>query len=138
MTMFQMYLFTRLELINMLSGLFSLLFGSVTAITTLMFFVTLAEANRLYEEEHNTTAKVLKIFCPLFMINLFVYAIVPTQKEMAAIVVVPKILSAENVNKIQKIGADGVDIVKLATEYTKGILENKTKEITHDHKNQTE
>lgn len=129
MTPFQIYLFTRLELINMLSGLFGSIFGIVTAILTMMFFVTLSEDSRLYEEEHRNTAKALKIFCPLFMINLFVYSAVPTQKEMAAIIVVPKILSEENVDKIQRIGADGVDIVKLATEYTKGILENKAKEI---------
>lgn len=129
MTMFQMYLFTRLESINMISGLFSVIFGMVTAITTLMFFITWAEVSRLYEEEHKAITKALKIFCPLFIINIFVYAVTPTQKEMAAIIVVPKILSEENVDKIQKIGVDGVDIVKLATEYTKGILENKAKEI---------
>lgn len=129
MTMFQMYLFTRLESINMISGLFSVVFGMVTAITTIMFFITWAEVSRLYEEEHKAVTKAIKIFCPLFIINIFVYALVPTQKEMAAIMVVPKILSEENVDKIQKIGADGVDIVKLATEYTKGILENKAKEL---------
>lgn len=130
MTMFQMYLFTRLELINMISGLFSTIFGIVTSFVTVMFFITwAAEDSRLYEDEHKATTKALKIFCPLFIMNLFIYAAVPTQKEMAAIMVVPKILSEENVDKIQKIGADGVDIVKLATEYTKGILENKTKEI---------
>lgn len=129
MTIFQMYLFTRLELINMLSGLFSVLFGMVTAITTIIFFITWSENSRLYEDERKAVKKALKIFCPLFIMNLFVYAAVPTQKEMAAIMVVPKILSEENVDKIQKIGADGVDIVKLATEYTKGILENKAKEI---------
>lgn len=129
MTMFQMYLFTRLELINMLSWLFSTVFGIVTAFVTVMFFLTQSEDARLYEEEHKITAKALKIFCPLFIMNLFVYALAPTQKEMAAIIIVPKILSAENVDKIQKIGADGVDIVKLATEYTKGVLENKAKEI---------
>ena len=48
-------------------------------------------------------------------------------KELAAIIIVPKILSAENIDRIQKIGTDGVDIVKLATEYTKSVLENKTK-----------
>lgn len=126
MTMFQMYLFTRLELINEISGVLSLLFGSVTAITTLMFFLT--SCDRTSEEEHKVVTKAVRIFCPLFVMNLFVYVTVPTQKEMAAIVVVPKILSAENVNKIQSIGADGIDIVKLAAEYTKSILENKIKE----------
>lgn len=129
MTMFQMYLFTRLEMINLISGVFSVVFGAVTAITTIMFFVTWAENSRLYDDEHKAVTRALKIFCPLFMINLFVFAVTPTQKEMAAIMVVPKILSEENVDKIQRIGADGVDIVKLATEYTKGILENKAKEI---------
>ena len=127
MTMFQMYVFTRLELINVISSAFSVLFGMATAVTTLMFFVTWPESNRLSEEEHEVITKALKIFGPLFMINLFVYAAVPTQKEAAAIVVVPKILSTENIDKFQKIGADGVDIVKLATEYTKGILESKVK-----------
>lgn len=129
MTMFQMYLFTRLESINMISGLFSVILGIATAIITAMFFIMWVENSRLYEDERKAAKKALKIFCPLFIMNLFVYAAVPTQKEMAAIIVVPKILSAENVDKIQKIGADGVDIVKLATEYTKGILENKAKEI---------
>lgn len=129
MTMFQMYLFTRLESINMISGLFSLILGIVSASVTVMFFVTWAENSILYEDEHKAVTKALKIFCPLFIMNLFVYAVTPTQKEMAAIFVVPKILSEENVDKIQGIGADGVDIVKLATEYTKGILENKAKEF---------
>lgn len=136
MTMFQMYLFTRLGLINMFSGLFSTIFGIATAIVMVMFFLTFDSG--VYEEDHKITTKALKICCPLFIMNLFVYVTVPTQKEMAAIVVVPKILSAENVDKIQKIGSDGIDIVKLATEYTKGILENKTTENIHDHKNQTE
>ena len=132
MTMFQMYLFTRLEMINLISGVFSIVFGGVTAIITIIFFITWAENSRMYEDEHKAMTKALKLFCPLFMFNLFVYAVTPTQKEMAAIMVVPKILSEENVDKIQRIGADGVDIVKLATEYTKGILENKAKEINND------
>ena len=132
MTMFQMYLFTRLEMINLISGVFSVVFGAVTAFITIMFFITWAEESRLYEGEHKAITRALKIFCPLFMINFFVYAVTPTQKEMAAIMVVPKIFSEENLDKIQRIGADGVDIVRLATEYTRGILENKAKEISND------
>ena len=128
MTMFQMYLFTRLEMINLISGVFSVVFGIITTIATMIFFIMWAENSRLYEDERKSATKALKIFCPLFVINIFVFAVTPTQKEMAAIMVVPKILSEENVDKIQRIGADGVDIVKLATEYTKGILETKVKE----------
>lgn len=123
MTPFQIYLFTRLELINMLSGLFSTIFGITTAIVTMMFFLTLDSG--LYEEEHRSTTRALKIFCPLFMINLFVYAAVPTQKEMAAIIVLPKIASQQNIDKLTETTGAGFDIIKLSTEYLRDTLKMK-------------
>ncbi len=125
MTPFQIYLFTRLELVNVLSGLFSTIFGIITAITTMMFFITLAEDNGPYEDEHKTITKALKVFCPLFMINLFVYAAVPTQKEMAAIVVLPKIASQQNIDKLTETTGAGFDIIKLSTEYLRNTLKMK-------------
>ena len=125
MTPFQIYLFTRLELINMLSGLFSSIFGIATAILTVIFFITLSEDSGLYEEEHKNTTKALKIFCPLFMINLFVYAATPTQKEMAAIIVLPKIASQQNIDKLTETTGAGFDIIKLSTEYLRDTLKMK-------------
>lgn len=127
MTMFQMYLFTRADKLLNLFGTASGVLLFVFALSTLSFVLS-------YVDGYNDTEKRLtKWFffssLPLFLFSIAGYVLTPSQKELAAIVVVPKILSAENVEKIQKIGADGVDIVKLATEYTKGILENKTKEI---------
>lgn len=123
MTPFQIYLFTRLELINMLSGLFSTIFGITTAIVTMMFFLTLDSG--LYEEEHRSITKALKIFCPLFMINLLVYAAAPTQKEMAAIIVLPKIASQQNIDKLTETTGAGFDIIKLSTEYLRDTLKMK-------------
>ena len=133
MTPFQIYLFTRLELINMLSGLFSTIFGITTAIVTMMFFLTLD--SELYEEEHRNITKALKIFCPLFMINLFVYAAVPTQKEMAAIIVLPKIASQQNIDKLTETTGAGFDIIKLSTEYLRDTLKIKM-ENNNDKTNQ--
>lgn len=133
MTPFQIYLFTRLELINMLSGLFSTIFGITTAIVTMMFFLTLD--NGLYEEEHKITTKALKIFCPLFMINLLVYAAAPTQKEMAAILVLPKIASQQNIDKLTETTGAGFDIIKLSTEYLRDTLKVKM-EDNNDKTNQ--
>ena len=123
MTPFQIYLFTRLELINTLSGLFSTIFGITTAIVTMMFFLTLDSG--LYKEEHKITTKALKIFCPLFMINLLVYAAAPTQKEMAAIIVLPKIASQQNIDKLTETTGAGFDIIKLSTEYLRDALKMK-------------
>ena len=133
MTPFQIYLFTRLELINMLSGLFSTIFGITTAIVTMMFFLTLDSG--LYKEEHKITTKALKIFCPLFMINLFVYAAAPTQKEMAAIIVLPKIASQQNIDKLTETTGAGFDIIKLSTEYLRDTLKMKV-ENNNDKTNQ--
>lgn len=135
MTPFQMYLFTRLELINMISGLFSVVFGMVTAITTVMFFITWAEESRLYEEEHKVIIKAIKLFCPLFVINLFIYAAVPTQKEMAAIIVLPKIASQQNIDKLTETTSAGFDIIKLSTEYLRDTLKMKV-ENNNDKTNQ--
>lgn len=123
MTPFQIYLFTRLETINTISGLFSTLFGFVTAITTLMFFLTLN--SYMFEKDHEITTKALKIFCPLFMINLLVYSAVPTQKEMAAIIVLPKIASQQNIDKLTETTGAGFDIIKLSTEYLRDTLKIK-------------
>lgn len=123
MTPFQIYLFTRLELINMISGLFSTISGFVTAFITAMFFLTLNGS--MYEEDHKITARVLKIFCPLFIINLFIYAAVPTQKEMAAIIVLPKIASQQNIDKLTQTTETGFDIIKLSTEYLRDTLKMK-------------
>lgn len=125
MTPLQIYLFTRLEIINQISGTSSAVFGLITAILTLMFFIMLADTNGLSEEEHNAVTKALKLFCPLFMINLFVYAAVPTQKEMAAIVVLPKIASQQNIDKLTQTTEAGFDIIKLSTEYLRDTLKIK-------------
>lgn len=134
MTQFQIYLFTRLELINMLSGLFSSIFGIVTAIVTMMFFITLPDS-RVCEEEQKAITKALKIFCPLFMINLLVYAAAPTQKEMAAIIVLPKIASQQNIDKLTETTGAGFDIIKLSTEYLRDTLKMKV-ENNNDKTNQ--
>ena len=125
MTPFQIYLFTRLELINTISGLFSTLFGIVTAILTTMFFLTYDSS--LYEKDHKITTRALKLFCPLFIMNLFVYTAVPTQKEMAAIVVLPKIASQQNIDKLTQTTEAGFDIIKLSTEYLRDTLKIKVK-----------
>ena len=125
MTTFQMYLFTRVDKLLDTFGVSLIVLGLFLGVSALLFFITRAEYST--DAEIKTTKVLFFTTTPLFLFSLFGYVLIPSQKELAAIIVVPKILSAENVNNIQKIGADGIDIVKLATEYTKGILENKVK-----------
>lgn len=127
MTTFQMYLFTRVDkLLDVFSVSSAILFFVFIAASIL--FITV-QAESCDSNEKRVTKWFFFSSLPIFLFSIAGYTLIPSQKELAAIIVVPKILSAENVEKIQKIGANGVDIVKLATEYTKSILENKTKEI---------
>lgn len=127
MTMFQMYLFTRADKILYTLGISSSVLFLVAVISTISFAIV--HAANIDNDEKRISKWFFFSSLPLFLFSVAGYVLVPSQKELAAIIVVPKILSEENVDKIQKIGADGVDIVKLATEYTKGILENKVKEV---------
>ena len=127
MTMFQMYLFTRADKLLSVFEISSIILLFVFSAATISFAVT--HAANIDNDEKRISKWFFFSSLPLFLFLLAGCVFIPSQKELAAIIVVPKILSEENVDKIQKIGADGVDIVKLATEYTKGILENKAKEI---------
>lgn len=127
MTMFQMYLFTRVDKLLSVFEISSIILLFVFSAATISFAVT--HAANIDNDEKRISKWFFFSSLPLFLFSLAGYAFTPSQKELAAIIIVPQILSEENVDKIQKIGADGVDIVKLATEYTKGILENKAKEV---------
>ena len=68
------------------------------------------------------------------MISLFVIfgglkIAIPTQKEMAAIIVVPAIVSNE---QIQQIGKNGLDLTAMATDYLKSIMEEKTVKLKEE------
>ena len=65
------------------------------------------------------------VFVPLFFFSVCSYIFVPTQKEMAAIIVVPKLLSEQNVNNLTKMGENGFELMKLATDYMKDVLKVK-------------
>lgn len=63
---------------------------------------------------------------PNVVIVVVLKILVPTQKEMAAIIVVPAIVNNE---QIQQIGKNGLDLTAMATEYLKDVLENKTEKL---------
>ena len=128
MTTFEMYLFTRVDKLLSVFGILSL-FSCIAFLLAIVFFViTRANLDLCSDRELRMTKVALLFTMPIVALSSLCWAAIPTQKELAAIMVVPKILSSENVDNLTKIGANGIDIVKLATEYTKGILEEKVKE----------
>lgn len=126
MTWFQMYLFTRLDSIHC-----ALIIGWVILGLLILFappFISLTgfdEHN--WEEEKAEKEQLLKkvetILISLFIIFGGLKVVIPTQKEMAAIIVVPRII---NNKQIQQIDKNGLDLTAMATDYLKSIMEEKT------------
>lgn len=126
MTWFQMYLFTRLDSIH---G--ALIFGCAILGSLILFappFIGLSGFDKPnWEEEKAKKARLLKkaetILISLFVIFGVLKIAIPTQKEMAAIIVVPAIVNNE---QIQQLGKNGLDLTAMATDYLKSIMEEKT------------
>lgn len=126
MTWFQMYLFTRLDSIHC-----ALIIGCVILGLLILFALPIIDIadfdGRNWAEEKAKKARLLKkaetILISLFVIFGGLKIAIPTQKEMAAIIVVPAIVNNE---QIQQIGKNGLDLTAMATDYLKSIMEEKT------------
>ena len=129
MTWFQMYLFTRLDGIHV-----ALMIGCVILGLLILFAPPIIDIasfdGRNWAEEKAKKARLLKkaemILISLFVIFGGLKIAIPTQKEMAAIIVVPAIVNNE---QIQQIGKNGLDLTAMATDYLKSIMEEKTAKL---------
>lgn len=129
MTWFHIYLFTRLDGIH---G--ALIFGCAILGLLILFAPPIIDiANfdgRNWAEEKAKKARLLKkaeiILISLFVIFGGLKIAIPTQKEMAAIIVVPAIVRNE---RIQQIGKNGLDLTAMSTDYLKSIMEEKTAKL---------
>lgn len=136
MTWFQMYLFTRLDTLcmvlnSMCSGLL-LIMCFTPAIIGMLDFDTIGNGNS--KAELKTRHRMVKAFiieAILFVIAVVLKILVPTQKEMAAIIVVPAIVNNE---QIQQFGKNGLDLTAMTTEYLKDVLETKQKNCRKGNK----
>ena len=135
MTWFQMYLFTRLDNIHT-----ALIFGCIIFGVFILFappFIDMADFDeRNLMKEKAKKARLLKkaeiILISLFIIFGGLKIAIPTQKEMAAIIVVPAIVNNE---QIQQLGKNGLDLSVMATDYLKSIMEEKTATLKRNGRN---
>lgn len=132
MTWFQMYMFTRLDSIHVALTIGCFILGLLILFAPPI--IDLADFDlRNWAEEKAKKARLLKkaemILISLFVIFGCLKVAIPTQKEMAAIIVVPAIVSNE---QIQHIGKNGLDLTAMATDYLKSIMEEKTVKLKEE------
>ena len=121
MTHFNMYLFTRLDILNnLLWGLF------ILGVCVGVFFVFIDETPEISDETSLDSKKITKLDILLVAWVVFPFlllAAVPTQKEAAAIWLVPKIVNNEQLNSV---AADTFDIIEVKTrEYLLELIGEK-------------
>lgn len=126
MTWFQMYMFTRLDSIHVALTIGCFILGLLILFAPPIIDIADFDG-RNWAEEKAKKARLLKkaetILISLFVIFGGLKIAIPTQKEMAAIIVVPAIVNNE---QIQQIGKNGLDLTAMATDYLKSIMEEKT------------
>ena len=129
MTWFQMYLFTRLDSIHVALMLGCIIFGFFIFFAPP--FIDMADSDECNwaKEKVQLIKKVEAILISLFVVFGGLKIAIPTQKEMAAIIVVPAIANNE---QIQKLGKYGFDLSVMATDYLKSIMEEKTVKLKEE------
>lgn len=134
MTWFQMYLFTRLEIISILLGTACVVIPVMMCFTPI--FIGMIDFNAIgsfdskaEQKSRQRMKKVIVVEMILFTIAGILKILIPTQKEMAAIIVVPAIVNNE---QIQQLGKNGLDLSVMATDYLKSIMEEKTVKLKEE------
>ena len=126
MTWFQMYLFTRLDSIHVALMLGCIIFGFFIFFAPPFIDMADSDEGNWAKEKVQLIKKVEAILISLFVVFGGLKIAIPTQKEMAAIIVVPAIANNE---QIQKLGKNGLDLSVMATDYLKSIMEEKTAKL---------
>jgi len=121
MTPWTIYWLTRLDTLHG-SAVAFFVFSCISAlVTAFIWAMVLGECPNAEEETVNRTGrKVLRWVILVGAVAGLLAALIPTTKEMAAIIVVPKVLNNEDVQ------AMGSDLPKLAREWLESLkLKNK-------------
>ena len=101
------YLLTRCNAIVFVCIILTLAFFVVS----IVFFILYIDDRNLYHNDDKCYRNCLIVSSLLFVASMLASALIPTTKEMAAIVVIPKIANSETVKGL------GNDIVSLAKEW---------------------
>ncbi len=122
MSAWDMYWLLRLDGIRTATESFSVLSG-ILATLGIILYIASCEAMNKDDAEAEIAHKFLKrpmyIISTLFVFFIFLVVALPTTKQMAAIIVVPKIVNNEQIQEIPE------NLLELCNEWTK----DKIKEI---------
>lgn len=120
MTPLQTYFFTRLDFLREVF-LIGILFFVIIFIIGLMVVLT----DNLYDDVRTKLKRTLKYIVIFGGLCMAGYVLVPSQKQMALIYVLPKIATADGITKLTDLREGAIDFVKMSSDFLKEIVEEK-------------
>lgn len=118
MTMLQMYIFTRIDYIRDGLGSLGEWFFVVFLLATTVVVLSHIEPDAFTD----TVAKIARVSLfaavPLMVFFWFAYVLMPSQKDLAGMVIVPNVLTTENVEELKRVSSEGIDFMKLIERKT--------------------
>ncbi len=118
-TSWQIYWFTRLDIIRCIAFIFAFL-GFIAALIS--GFVSAVTNDPREEDDHIAATRIFKWSLPVFIFGIFTLSFVPSTKEVAAIWAIPKVI---NNPQVQSIGTNTLNIAEIGIKYLRDKIENK-------------
>lgn len=113
MEWWHVYLFTRLDGMNGLCGVLA----SVIGITAIAVLCVAPVAMDLVKDRHMAIIKLWgKVVAAIFTMSLVGYLAIPTQKEAAAIYLLPKLAKSDFAKQAGQIPTDAAKLMRLKLE----------------------
>lgn len=114
LTIMQLYWIIKLDVFQGLATGLAIITGLVTMVCVMAIIICSVDKDS--KEILPTWKKVAKYFIPMFMLFLAMATFLPTTKEMAALIVLPKIINNEKIqeipNKVLDLGLEWLDELK--------------------------
>ena len=122
-TSWQIYWFTRLDLIRSISIILMFIGFMATFISGLISLITQSDRDK---SDHIAASNIFKWTAPIFVFGTLISCFVPNSKEAAAIWAIPKVV---NNPQMQSIGTNTLNIAEIGIQYLqekiKSELENE-------------
>ena len=116
MEWWHVYLFTRLDALKDIAESTAILSAIGLVIVGIVYGISYYEYSPVSKHARPTLKKCTKLICCFFCVGISLWVVVPSQKEAAAIYLLPKLAKSELASEASQIPADAAKLLRLKLE----------------------
>lgn len=117
MTSWDIYWLTRMDYLQQLMFILAIILGVLSLVAGIIFVAAKAESYDEESEGVNISKKIMTISIPATLVLMSIASLLPSTKELAAIIIIPKIANAIETN--QQIKKIPENLITLANDWIK-------------------